>query len=66
MTTQEKIAAIIEDQFHGYRGHHPYVVATKKLHRKIRQVEGDEKFLEFLEKSVKENPRPVYKSPYIP
>lgn len=66
MTTQEKIAEIIKNQFKDYRGHHPLVRQLKKVHNMVRQVEGDEKFLEFLEKSVKENPRPVYKSPYIP
>lgn len=66
MTAQEKIAEIIKDQLKDYRGHHPFVLATKKLHKKIRAIEGDEKFLKFLEKSVKENPMPIYKSPYIP
>lgn len=66
MTTQDKIAAIIKDEFRDYRGYHPLVRAIKKVHEKIRQRDGDEIFLAFLERSVKENPRPVYKSPYIP
>ena len=55
------IDLIVERQYGGYRG--KLMQPLKELHNKVRRLVGDEKFLEFLKKSEKENPRPKYEIP---
>ena len=59
MTTQERIEEIIDKEFNNYGGSR--VRPIKKLHDNLRKALGDKSFLIFLEKAVKENPRPIYK-----
>jgi hypothetical protein len=54
----EKINSIIEDQYNGYRGR--VWGRLKVLHDELRGEIGDKAFLDFLEKAVKENPKPKY------
>lgn len=61
MTTKEHIDLIVERQYGGYRGR--LMQPLKELHRKTRILVGDNKFLEILKKSEKENPRPKYEIP---
>lgn len=83
MTTQEKIAEIIKDQYNDFKGNKRLYL--KHIHEQMRSIEKplkwrqyiimffggevkreklitDEKYLEFLEKAKKENPKPP---PYI-
>jgi len=64
MTTQEKIAEIIKDQFNDFKG--DKMIGLKLLHSRIRSTLSDESYLLFLEKAQKENPRPIYKIPTYP
>lgn len=59
MTKQEKIAEVIKVQYNDFRGR--VMWGVKEIHNRIRLNSTDEQYLEFLEKCVKENPRPVYK-----
>lgn len=59
MTTQEKIAEIIKEQYHDFKG--SKMLYIKLLHNRIKESSTDEEYLSFLEKAQKENPRPVYK-----
>lgn len=58
MTTQQRIAQIIDEQYSGYRGR--AFKSLQKAHSLIRLAEGEEKFLDFLEKQVREHPMPKY------
>lgn len=49
MTTQQKIDALIEDEFKGYRGR--YYWGIKFVHDALRSEVGDEIFLQVLEES---------------
>jgi hypothetical protein len=79
MTTQEKIDAIIKDQYGDFKGKKMQSVKTAHAFMRYRRLTfwqmvlyahgykvtpgkkiTDEQYLEFLEKSVKENQRPVY------
>lgn len=57
-SVRKKIAQIVKEEYGNYLGR--MVAPLGILHKRMRKVLGDEKFLEFLEKQKKENPRPVY------
>jgi len=57
----EKIAQIINRQYGNYKGNK--YKGLRGLHNIIRQLNGDEKFLQFLEMCEKENPKPLYQYP---
>lgn len=59
MNIEEEIKSIIDDQYSGYNGR--FNKRLKPIHDKIRQVAGDEKFLEYLKEMKSKYPRPVYK-----
>lgn len=59
--TQKRIAEIIKDQYGDFKGRKMWPV--KEVHEKMRRKISEEEYLEFLEKQVKENPRPVYQIP---
>lgn len=61
MTTREKIDALIEDQFSGYRG--KYNKPLKILHAMMRIHMTEKQFLAFLEKQKVDNPKPEYVPP---
>lgn len=61
MNQQELIDEIVESQYSGFRGR--IFASMKPMHDNIRQQFGDMAYLDFLEKSVKENPKPVYSVP---
>lgn len=61
MTTKEKINKIVKDQYNDYKG--TFMQPLLKVHTYMRNNMTNEKFLELLEKSVNENPRPKYNSP---
>jgi len=60
-SVKEKIKELVKSQYEDFKGKRMW--ALKELHNVMRITMGDEKYLEFLEKSAKENPRPVYKIP---
>lgn len=56
--TQKRIAEIIKEQYDDFKGRKMWPV--KEVHAKMRHKISDEEYLQFLEKQVNENPRPVY------
>ncbi len=62
-TTSDKINKIILERYHDYVGRRN--IPFRKLHADMREKLGDDKFLEYLELQEEDNPRPVYKSPYL-
>ena len=58
MTTQQKIDALIEEQFMGYRGR--MYQGIKHVHDALRSTVGDGIFLLVLEDCKRKNPRPIY------
>jgi len=58
LQTQEKISAIITEQYNNYNGR--LLKTLSKIHRLLRNRLGDEGFLLFLEEQKNTNPQPKY------
>lgn len=58
--TEDKINQILKDQYNNFKGRRVAPLAT--VHSLLRSAIGDDKYLEFIAKDQKENPRPVYSS----
>lgn len=58
MSTADKIAAIVKDQYNNYTG--KYMRNLIVPHAHLRDKLGDEKFLEYLEERKIADPRPVF------
>lgn len=61
MTTQEKISAIITDEWNDYKGKAYQSILLQ--HAETRKELGDDMFLLYLEQQKAINPRPRYKVP---
>jgi hypothetical protein len=61
MSTQDEIREIVKNRYSNYEPRLFRKIGF--IHCHMRMMIGDEKFLEFLKKADKENPRPIYKVP---
>lgn len=61
MKNQDRINQIVKEQYNDFRG--SVFAALKPMHDGIRREFGDDTYLDFLERSVRENPRPAYDIP---
>jgi hypothetical protein len=55
-----EINEIINRQYHNFKGRRMKDLGI--IHSYLRDTLGDEKYLEFLKRMEKENPKPVYNS----
>lgn len=60
-STADKIDEIIADQYNDFKGR--IFSSMQPMHLQMREILGDEKYLEYLEKSKLDNPKPVYTVP---